>query len=75
MVLLSSEQFSTHFGICCVVTRSTVKPTDANKRESRQKSHKMLSFLLRLRISGPVIWLTLSKNNLLDMDCSSDSTL
>ena len=39
---LSSEQFSTHFGVCCVVTRSIVKPTDANKLEFRQKSHKML---------------------------------
>ena len=41
---LSSEQFSTHFGVCCVVTRSIVKPTDANKRESRQKLNKMLFF-------------------------------
>ena len=41
---LSSEQFSAYFGICCVVARSIVKPTDANKREFRQKSHKMLFF-------------------------------
>ena len=68
---LSSEQFSTHFDVCCVVTRSIVKPTDANKRESRQKSHKMLLFFTKdcaMRILGRVIWLTLSRNNLLDME-------
>ena len=65
MGTLSSEQFSTHFGVCCVATRSIVKPTDANKRESRPKSHKMLFFLLK---TTPVIWLTSSKNNLLDME-------
>ena len=30
MDTLLSEQFSTHFGVCCVVTRSILKPTDAN---------------------------------------------
>ena len=39
---LLSEQFSTHFGVCFVVTRSIVKFTDANKREFRQKSYQML---------------------------------
>ena len=44
MGTLSSEQFSKPIGVCCVVTRPIVKPTDANKRESRQTSHKMLFF-------------------------------
>ena len=38
---LPPEQFSTHFGVGCVVTRSILKPTDANKPERRYKSYEM----------------------------------
>ena len=38
---LPSEQLSTPFVVCCVVTRSTLKPIDAFKKESRQESHEL----------------------------------
>ena len=38
---LPSEQFSAHFGVCCVLTPSIVKSTDANRREFRQKSYEI----------------------------------
>ena len=41
---LPSEQFSTHFLLCCVVTRLIVKPTDTIKPEFRQKSYEMQIF-------------------------------
>ena len=63
---LPREQFSTHFVVCCVVTRSIVKPTDAIKLEFRQKSYEMQTFYCRLHLSGPVRWPTLSKDNVLD---------
>ena len=33
---LLSEQFSTHFVVCCVATRSILKPTDTITKEYRQ---------------------------------------
>ena len=37
---LSSEQYSAHFGVCYVVTRSILKPTDAITTENRQEFMK-----------------------------------
>ena len=51
-----SEQFSTHFGVCCVVTRSILKPTDAITKEYRQEYYEMLIFCQKLHISGSVKW-------------------
>ena len=62
---LSSEKFSTHFGVCCVVTRSIVKPTDANKRESRQKCYFFTKDYASQGLSYDSFHL---KNNLLDME-------
>ena len=42
---LLSEQFSTHFGVCCVVTQSILKPTDAITKEYRQELYEMQFFL------------------------------
>ena len=69
---LPPEQFSAHFGVCCVLTRSIVKSTDANKRELRQQMYKMLFFTedcASQALSDSVRWPSLYKN------CSSDSTL
>ena len=41
---LPSEQFSTNFVVCCVVTRLIVKPTNVMKQEFRQKSYEMQLF-------------------------------
>ena len=65
---LLSEQFSAHFGVCCVVTRSMLKPTDAITTENRQELYKMLIFCQRLHISGSVKWPLSYKHNLLDME-------
>ena len=40
MDTLLSEQFSAHFSVCCVVTRSILKPTDAITTENRQEFMK-----------------------------------
>ena len=34
---LLSEQFSAHFSVCCVVTRSILKPTGAITTENQKK--------------------------------------
>ena len=34
---LLSEQFSAHFGVCCIATRLILKPTDAITTENRQE--------------------------------------
>ena len=65
---LVSEQFSAHFGVCCVVTRSILKPTDAITTENRQELHEMLIFCQRLHISGSVKWPLSYKHNLLDIE-------
>ena len=41
---LLPKQFSAHFGVCCVVTRSILKPTDAITKEYRQDLYEMLFF-------------------------------
>ena len=41
---LLSEQFSTRFGVCCVVTRSILKHTDAITKEYRQELYEMHFF-------------------------------
>ena len=53
---LLSEQFSTHFGVRCVVTRSILKHTDAITKEYRQELCEMLFFCQRLHISESVKW-------------------
>ena len=68
METLLSEQFSTHFGACCVVTRSILKPTDAITKEYRQELYEMQFFGQILHISGSVKWPLSYKNNLLDME-------
>ena len=73
MILLPSEQFSAHFGVCCVLTRSIVKSTDANKRESRQQMYKIANFFFTEDCASQsqpdsVRWLTLYQNNLLAME-------
>ena len=65
---LLSEQFSAHFGVCCVVTRSILKPTDAITTENPQELYEMLFFCQRLHISGSVKWPLSYKHNLLDME-------
>ena len=35
-MIFRSEQFSTHFGACCVITRSLLKHTDLNITEFLQ---------------------------------------
>ena len=39
---LLSEQFSTHFGVCCVVTQSLLKPTDAIIKKYLQELYEIL---------------------------------
>ena len=51
---LLSEQFFTHFGVCCVVTRLKLKPTDAIMKEYRQELYEMLIFCQKRHISGSV---------------------
>ena len=65
---LLSEQFSAHFGVCCVVTRSILKPTDAITTANPQEMYEMLIFCQRLHISGSVKWPLSYKHNLLDME-------
>ena len=62
------EQFSAHFGICCFVLRSILKPTDAITTENRQELYEMLIFSQRLHISGSVKWPLSYKHNLLDIE-------
>ena len=68
---LLSEQFSTHFGVCCVVTRSILKPTDAITKEYRHKLYEMVIINQRLHISGSAKWPLSYKHNLLDMELFS----
>ena len=68
---LLSVQFSAHFGVCCVVTRSILKPTDAITTENPQELYEMLIFCQRLHISGSVKWPLSYKHNLLDMELFS----
>ena len=56
MDTLLSEQFSTHFDVCCVATRSILKPTDRITIKYRQELHEMLIFNQRLHISVSVRW-------------------
>ena len=65
---LLSEQFSTHFGVCCVVTRLILKSTDAITKEYRQELYEMLIFCLSLHFSGSVKWPLSYKHNLLNME-------
>ena len=65
---LLSEQFSAHFGVCCVVTLSILTSTDAITTENRQELYEMLIFCQRLHISGSVKWPLSYKHNLLDME-------
>ena len=70
---LLSEQFSTHFDVCCIVTRSILKPTDAITKEYRQELYEMQFFCQIPHISGSVKWPLSYKNNL--WNCSPGSTL
>ena len=65
---LLSEQFSTHFSICCVVTRSIIMSADAITKEYRQEIYEMLIFNQRLHISGSVKWPLSYKPYLLNME-------
>ena len=65
---LLSEQFSAHFGVCCVVTRSILQPTDAITTANPQDMYEMLFFCQRLHISGSVKWPLSYKHNLLDRE-------
>ena len=44
MDTLLSEQFSTHFAVCCVATRSIFKPIDRITIKYRQELYEMLIF-------------------------------
>ena len=61
------EQFSAHFGVCCVVTRSILKPTDAITKEYRQELYELLILCQILHIPGSVKGPLSYKHNLLDM--------
>ena len=65
---LLSEQFSTHFGVCCIVTRSILMPTDAITKEYRQELYEMQIFCRILHISRCVKWTLSYKHKLLDME-------
>ena len=56
-----------HIWLCCVVTRSILKPTDAITKEYRQELLEMLIFNQTQHISGSVKWPLLYKHNSLDM--------
>ena len=49
---LLSEQFPTHFGLYCVVTLLTLKPTDAITKDYRQELLEMLLLNHTLHITG-----------------------
>ena len=51
---LLSEQFSTHFGVCCVVTRSILNPIETITKEYRHELTEMLIINQRLHVSGSV---------------------
>ena len=65
---LLSKQFPTHFDVCCVVTRSILKTTDAITKEYRQELYEMQFFGQILHISGSVKWPLSYKHNLLHME-------
>ena len=65
---LLSEQFSAHFGVCCVVTRSILKPSNSITTENRQEIYEMPIFCQRLHITGSVKWHLSYKHNLLNME-------
>ena len=54
--------------VCCVVTRSILKPTDAITKEYRQELYEMQIFCQILHISGSVKGPLSYKHNLLDME-------
>ena len=41
---LLPKQFSVHFCVCCVVTRSILKPTDVITKDYPQELYEMLIF-------------------------------
>ena len=54
---LVSEPFYTHFwciGVCCVVARSILKPTDGITKENRKEMYEILISNQRLHILGSV---------------------
>ena len=65
---LLSEQFFAHFGVCSVVTRSILKPTDAITTENPQELYEMQIFCQRLHLSDSVKGPLSYKYNLLEME-------
>ena len=57
-----------HGSVCCVVTRSILKTTDAITKEYRQELYEMQFFGQILHISGSVKCPLSCKHNLLDME-------
>ena len=68
MTLWYRNHFIHIVGVCCVVTRSILKPTDRNTKENQKEMYEFIISNQRLYILGYVKLPLLYKHNLLDME-------